>query len=248
MNLKTDTGIAIVLTDPNKKIIWINEEFSKLSGYSLGEVHGKKPSIFQGPDTKPEVVQCIRKLLALKIPFTEKIINYRKNQEKYECLITVHPIFDIHQKHIAFLALEGDHETLSDETREIILNKPKYASSSLSKVKSIQLYKELMRVFREDAIYLNPNCGLTMLAGLLKTNTKYLSQVVNNETGLKFRDFLNTYRVNHFRGLIQKGQHNSFSQQGLALECGFKNKMSFYNAVKKITKFAPGAFISQLST
>ncbi|MEM1319927.1 MAG: PAS domain-containing protein [Bacteroidota bacterium] len=248
MQASQHSGVAIIMTDPNRRIIWVNQQFTKLTGYHLEEVIGKSPSILQGPNSNPEIIECIHKLLKLGVPFTERIENYRKNGDPYDCLLTVHPIYDTQQKLIAYMALSGDNDHISAEVRAHIMEKKKYSSSNLSKINAIKIYKELKRVFREDAIYKNPRCSLSMMAERLSTNTKYLSQVINTETGLKFRDFLNTYRVNHFKKLIREGLHQNLSIQGMAAECGFKNKMSFYNAVKKITKCSPGSLIQAIDS
>ena len=46
------TEVAVILTDEKKSIIWVNDAFLTISGYSLFEVLGKKPgSILQGKNT-----------------------------------------------------------------------------------------------------------------------------------------------------------------------------------------------------
>lgn len=240
--------LAIVITNPNKKIIWINDGFTSLTGYQMQEAYGKSPSMLQGVDTKEEVVECMRKLLALEIPFTETISNYRKDGSHYNCILTIHPIFNLNNELIAFLALEGEKEILSDENMQSLLKKPKYSSSNLSKVKSIKIYKELMMLFREERIFMNQKCSLPLLSEKLQTNTKYLSQVINNETGKNFRELLNTYRINHFKTLVKMGEHLNYSIEGLASKCGFKNQMSFYNAVKKQTQFSPRQLINHINS
>ena len=51
------TTNAVVLTDPQGRIEWINEGFVRLTGFELEEVQGKTPGSFlQGPETDPAVV------------------------------------------------------------------------------------------------------------------------------------------------------------------------------------------------
>ncbi|MFN7118762.1 MAG: PAS domain S-box protein, partial [Saprospiraceae bacterium] len=49
--------IAVIVTDPERRILWVNEDFTYITGYSLSEVLGKKPSILQGPKSEREVVR-----------------------------------------------------------------------------------------------------------------------------------------------------------------------------------------------
>jgi len=240
--------IAIILTDPSKKIIWVNRAFSILTSYDIQDVLEKHPNLQMGQDTEPELVEYIQKLLALNVSSTENTINYQREGVKHSCYLTMHPIFDLQEKLIAFIGLEIDQEKIKAKTNDDLIPRPKYNSSNLSKVKSIKIYKALMRIFREDEVYKNPHCSLPMLSEKLGTNTKYLSQVINKETGMKFRDFLNTYRINYFKQLIKAGKHRCFSIEGLSGECGFKNKMSFYNAVKKMTNYSPSQLIAHINS
>ena len=36
-------NIAVILTDATKKIIWVNDDFTYITGYSISEAMGKKP-------------------------------------------------------------------------------------------------------------------------------------------------------------------------------------------------------------
>lgn len=59
-----ETDNAIIITDHNGKIIWVNDSFQKLSGYTLEELRGKVPGhVLQGPGTNPETVKRIREHL-----------------------------------------------------------------------------------------------------------------------------------------------------------------------------------------
>ena len=50
-------NIAVILTNAQKRILWVNDDFTHITGYSLPEVVGKSPGgILQGPKTEPEAV------------------------------------------------------------------------------------------------------------------------------------------------------------------------------------------------
>ena len=40
--------VSIIITDEQQLIIWANQQFTKMTGYSLSEIKGKKPSLLQG--------------------------------------------------------------------------------------------------------------------------------------------------------------------------------------------------------
>ncbi|HOY15935.1 MAG TPA: helix-turn-helix domain-containing protein [Haliscomenobacter sp.] len=238
-------NIAVILTDPNQKIIWVNEDFTSITGYSLGEAIGRIPGkILQGPKTEPAVVARIRKALQLKVPLKEQLVNYRKNGEEYVCKLVIHPVFNRNNDLINFIAfeVEGDGD-LDDETIPLLNLSEKYRSSSLRGIDEIKLYNQLKKLMEVDKLYLSADLTLKTLADLLDTNTKYLSQVVNHQAGLNFQQFVNYYRVDEAKRKITTDSLSNLTLYGIALQCGFKNKSTFYKVFKELTGFTPKDFV-----
>ncbi|MBI4852110.1 MAG: PAS domain S-box protein [Acidobacteria bacterium] len=87
---KTDNAVLIV--DRNGYVEWVNEGFTRLTGYIQKEVLGKTPEeILQGP--KSEVKTGI-KTTAIRKPFNEKIQGYGKDGQPYWVSTSITPIFD----------------------------------------------------------------------------------------------------------------------------------------------------------
>jgi PAS domain S-box-containing protein len=84
---------ALVITNHQKQIIWVNDGFSAMTGYPKNFAINKSPSFLQGKDTLEETKQRIRKKIALHTPFTDVIINYRKDKTPYKCQIKIIPLF-----------------------------------------------------------------------------------------------------------------------------------------------------------
>ncbi|WP_200976378.1 PAS domain-containing protein [Echinicola sp. 20G] len=99
---------ALVLTNLNEEIIWVNHGFKKMTGYSPNFAIGKKPAFLQGDDTSKLALQEVTRNLKLEKPFTSKLLNYKKDQSHYLCEITIFPLLDHHQKVSHFLALEKE--------------------------------------------------------------------------------------------------------------------------------------------
>ncbi len=65
-----ETVNAVIITDVEGKMEWVNKGFETMTGYQLHEVKGKKPSnILQGKDTQEEAVEYMRVQLRKKEPF-----------------------------------------------------------------------------------------------------------------------------------------------------------------------------------
>jgi len=104
---KTDN--AVIITDRNGGIEWVNPGFTKISGYTLDEVKGRKPGhILQGPDTDPATVQRIREQLGSRQSFREEILNYNKNGTPYWLSLSITPVLDLFGEVEKFIAIELD--------------------------------------------------------------------------------------------------------------------------------------------
>lgn len=236
--------IAVIVTDPERRILWVNEDFTYITGYSLSEVLGKKPSILQGPKSEREVVRRIRKGLESQIPIKDVITNYRKNGEEYPCKLVIHPIFNENRKLTNFIAFEVDGNVVdSEDDIPLMQINEKYSSSSLKGIEEVKLYYQLKILMETEKLYLDPNLTLKQVADRLSTNTKYLSQVVNHHIGTNFQNFLNGFRVTEAKEKILQEEFNNLTLFGIALQCGFKNKSTFYKVFKEITGITPREYI-----
>jgi PAS domain S-box-containing protein len=237
-------NIAVILTDAARQIIWVNEDFTKITGYALNEVVGKKPSLLQGPASEREAIRRIRQNLNNQVSFKDEITNYRKNGDAYLCKLVVHPVFGIDNGLINYIAFEvdGDHVT-DDDILPLLKVDEKYRSSSLKGVDEIKLFFRMKRVIEEEQLYLDPDLTLKMVADHLHTNTKYLSQVVNHHASCNFQQFINCYRVEEVQRKITGDDFSHLTLFGIALQCGFKNKSTFYKVFKDITGMTPKAYL-----
>ncbi|MDX1941192.1 MAG: PAS domain-containing protein [Saprospiraceae bacterium] len=236
--------IAVIVTDAQRRILWVNEDFTEMTGYTLSEVIGKKPSILQGPKSEPDAVKRIRKGLESQTSIKDTITNYRKNGEAYPCKLVIHPIYDPDHKLTNFIAFEVDGLQVEDEEKLPIMQiKEKYSSSSLKGVEELKLYFRLKSLIESEKIYLNPNLTLKSVADQLSTNTKYLSQVVNHHAGTHFQNFINAYRVEDVKQKINQAAFRNLTLFGIALQCGFKNKSTFYKVFKEICGITPRDFL-----
>jgi PAS domain S-box-containing protein len=103
------TDNAVVITDTDGRIDWVNDGFTRITGYALDEVAGKRPGSFlQGPDTDPATVAHIREHLKRGEGFTAEIVNYSKAGRRYWLAIEVQPVRDADGTLRNFMAIESD--------------------------------------------------------------------------------------------------------------------------------------------
>ncbi len=243
-----DLLLAVILTDKDRKIQWTNDDFTQITGYHLKEVKGKKPSILQGQNTEPDVVQEIRRALSNILPIKTEITNYRKNGQEYLCKLVIYPLFNENEEHTHYLAFEIDGDKIKEDSDISIMQlQPRYRSSSLSNVKALDIYVRLNLLFEREKIYLDPTLKLKNLTNRLGTNTRYLSQVVNRETGNNVLYFINKYRIEEAKKKIQDPNLKHLTTYGIAQLCGFRNKSTFYKVFKEFEGLTPKDYLRELN-
>ncbi len=101
---------TIVITCEKEKIEWISKGFTRMTGYGFEEAVGNSPKFLQGKDTSSETRGLIRNKLNKQEKFSGKVINYRKNGERYICKVDILPVFSNQNKLVNFVALEHEVE------------------------------------------------------------------------------------------------------------------------------------------
>jgi PAS domain S-box-containing protein len=82
------------LSHPGPRILYANPSFERMSGYSLTQILGKTPRVFQGPDTNQEMLKRLRAALERKRIFVAETTNYRQDGTSYRVRWQIAPIFD----------------------------------------------------------------------------------------------------------------------------------------------------------
>jgi len=104
---KTVNGV--VMTGKDKKIEWVNEGFTRLTGYSFKEAVGKHPGkLLQGPGTDARITKRIRENLRLPYSFTETVLNYKKDGTPYWSFLYITPIIGEDGQTERFFAIQTD--------------------------------------------------------------------------------------------------------------------------------------------
>lgn len=119
--IATKSKSGVIISDAHGKIEWVNEAFTKISGYELEEIIGKKPKDFlQGPETTYEQKELLSKALSEKKDIEIVLINRNKAGRPYYNQLEIIPVFDDAGSHINFIALQKDITEEIKYNQEII--------------------------------------------------------------------------------------------------------------------------------
>jgi PAS domain S-box-containing protein len=103
------TGNPVVVTDLEGRIEWVNDAFTRLTGWALAEIEGKRPGAFlQGPHTDPETRARMARAIAAREPFECEVLNLARSGRQYWVHIECRVMHDGAGQPSGFVAVETD--------------------------------------------------------------------------------------------------------------------------------------------
>jgi PAS domain S-box-containing protein len=115
---------AIVITDSDGHIEWVNTAFKKLTGYTIEEVKGKNPNILKSGKHDDVFYKNLWHIILAGKVWHGEIINKRKDGNEYTEEMTITPLKDEKGEIVRFIAIKQDIsrrkkiETGLEETRK----------------------------------------------------------------------------------------------------------------------------------
>lgn len=100
---------AATLDEPHgPRIVYVNDAFERITGYSRKEAIGQTPRLLQGPETDRATLDLIRDALTHQRPVRSELLNYSKAGTTYWVELDITPIFDDEHNCTHFVAVERD--------------------------------------------------------------------------------------------------------------------------------------------
>ncbi|HKL03625.1 MAG TPA: PAS domain S-box protein, partial [Cryomorphaceae bacterium] len=110
----TNTNDAVVISeaeankDEMPKIRYVNDAFTRMTGYSAEEVIGKSGSILHGPKTDKKEFAKLKKAMERWEPYEVTMINYKKNGEEFWVNFSLNPVANDLGFYTHWVSLERD--------------------------------------------------------------------------------------------------------------------------------------------
>lgn len=95
-----NTTDAVIITEafpydpPGPKVLYVNDSYYKMTGYSKEEVIGKTPRILQGANTDKNELMRLKKAMDNNLSCEIEIINYKKNGEEFWTSLNISPVLN----------------------------------------------------------------------------------------------------------------------------------------------------------
>ncbi len=102
-----------------------------------------------------------------------------------------------------------------------------------------------MEIIETEKPYLNAQLSLSNLADAARLHPNKLSYLINEKTGTNFNEFINQFRLAHFKEIAINPKYNYLTLLGMAFESGFNSKSVFNAYFKKVEGLTPGNWLKK---
>ncbi|WP_296149687.1 PAS domain S-box protein [uncultured Flavobacterium sp.] len=115
---------AVMITDNNisetpiPKIVFVNQAFSEMSGYSAEEVIGKSPIIFNGPNTDKKEYSRLSDFIKNRQETKVETVSYKKNKEQYWVSFSMIPISTKEEEISHWISIQRDITAQKKQEKE----------------------------------------------------------------------------------------------------------------------------------
>ena len=107
--------------------------------------------------------------------------------------------------------------------------------------------KAIERCMVEEKAFLDPDMTLKTFAKRVGESSRLISKAINKMEYKNFNMYLNHYRVEEFKMLIESEKYQKYSNTALAKEAGFNSRASFYKNFKDVVGISPSDYLESLN-
>ena len=178
---------AVIITNLDGKIIYVNKATEEMYGYTRDELMGKDPGILNAEPMADEIQKDIFRTVASGNVWKGSHLNKRKNGTTFTCEFEISPLLNQKSETIAYISVQRDitkQKQLEDEIRE-----------------SYEKYKSLVECSPDIIYYLDE------LGNVIDANEKAVQVIgISKEQGLgrHFSEFITPESVPKAMEIFQK--------------------------------------------
>ncbi|WP_286693604.1 helix-turn-helix domain-containing protein [Odoribacter sp. N15.MGS-14] len=168
-------------------------------------------------------------------------INYRKKNRLYKQIVRESVDWLAKERQFSRQIAEQEKQLQELTGKGGSAEGVRYSGSSLNKDSQQELFGRLERLMQNDQVYKNSLFTREKMAELLGTNRTYLSQTINEQTGLTFTHYMNKYRIEEARRILADLQDDT-PIKAIAADLGFSSVTTFYTLFKAVVQMSPDQY------
>jgi len=169
----------------------------------------------------------------IRLSFTDTV-----NQKSYLDQNTSNSVLINKDKSDDSIALVDKNKTGSLEN--VAKKEPLLPSSKLE-----LLDYEIDKVLRQSKPFLNPNFDVRQIAEILNIPVYHMNYYFSEYKGIRFVDYRTKLRIKHAIELIESGEANQLTIEGVAFASGYRSRSTFINHFKQETNKTPSEYIQE---
>jgi len=140
--------------------------------------------------------------------------------------------------------ISGINYNLNETPEETNIDKVKLQSASkLSDEQKEKLLYDINKVMEDPEKFCDCDFSLEQLSSLIGSNSRYVSQVINETYNKNFRTYINEYRIKEAQlRLMNIKEYGNYTIKAIAESVGYKSHTNFILIFKKMTGMSPSLY------
>lgn len=132
-----------------------------------------------------------------------------------------------------------------NDLKEEADNTPEQPGKNL--LRSAQQFVQLEIYMQTEQPFLDFNLSRAMLAEKVRIPARRLSDIIKQETGLGFSDYVNNYRINYLEHQLKTDKNwKNFTIEAIAVQSGFYTRSAFNNSLKRLKNETPTELLNRV--
>lgn len=164
------------------KIVYVNDAFTRMTGYASEDVINCSPSLLQGPGTDKETLKDFSEAIRNCSPYEGTLLNYKKNGDAYWVNISISPVIGNGRGHTHWIGIQRDvtHQLSKEQENALTLR--------ISHIfnEAVELNGMLKEICKEIAQYHNCCISEVWLADIYKEQLQLHASYSVNDVGELF--------------------------------------------------------------
>jgi len=143
---------------------------------------------------------------------------------------------------------ESNNGTTNKVVESLPINQPKKEITEISVSHNdpfFELVEKINAYLHKEEPYLHPDFTINELAASLKVPVHHVSYCLNTLMNVKFTTLRTQLRIQYAAKLLDSGQADDLSMDGIGKKSGFSTRSNFYNAFKTETGMTPSEYLER---